>query len=86
MDATNPYRDVPLQPKPGDYSICDNCGTALRFTENMALTELTPEFESTMSWMDLWVLKGLRTVVAKELAKDPNRRVREEILKEIKGG
>ncbi len=37
LDAAGPITNAKVQPKPGDYSLCINCGALLRFDPGMRL-------------------------------------------------
>jgi len=43
MDATTPMDAIKSGPGAGDFTICLNCGTLLRFTDHLYLREMEPE-------------------------------------------
>lgn len=43
LECASHLSDDSLKPRPGDYSICIGCGTVLRFTSDMKVTEVTED-------------------------------------------
>lgn len=41
LNATNQIDNMPVMPKPGDYSMCMYCRTILRFNDNYKLKAIT---------------------------------------------
>jgi transcription initiation factor IIE alpha subunit len=61
LDAATSNEDI--SPKPGDLTICINCGTMLKFNHNLSIEELT-----TDEFMDLHdderiALKNMQTAI-----------------------
>lgn len=60
LDAATSLEDICTKPRPGDITICINCGSVLKFTEDFSLEALSEEEISNLDSSILGLISSVK--------------------------